>query len=98
MQALEGLRVVEVANGLTGAQIGQFLADFGAEVVLVEPPGGSPLRRQPAFPAWGRGHKSIELDLHRAADAGVAHRLLDRADVFVETWRPGVAERLGFGY
>ena len=97
-EALNGLRVVELSPTMTGAQVGQLLGDFGAEVVLVEPPGGSPLRSQPAFPFWARGKKSIELDLHDPADLGVAAGLAASADVVIETFRPGVADRLGIGY
>ena len=96
--ALEGLRVVDLTTTPTGAEVTQLFADFGAEVVLVEPPGGSPLREQPAYPLWLRGKKSIELDLHRPDEQQVAHDLCLGADVVVETWRPGVAERLGLGY
>jgi crotonobetainyl-CoA:carnitine CoA-transferase CaiB-like acyl-CoA transferase len=96
--ALGGLRVVDLTTTVPGAQATQLLADFGAEVVLVEPPGGSPLRAEPAWPVWLRGKESIELDLHDATDREVARDLCRRADVIVETWRPGVAERLGLGY
>ena len=53
--ALDGLRAVDFSNTLTGAHISQLLADFGADVVLVEPPGGNQLRAQPAWPFWGAG-------------------------------------------
>jgi crotonobetainyl-CoA:carnitine CoA-transferase CaiB-like acyl-CoA transferase len=96
--ALAGLRVVDVSETLTGAHISQLLADFGAEVVCVERPGGSVLRTQPAWPFWGRGKRSAALDLRRADDAEAARLLAGRADVLIETWRPGVAERLGLGY
>jgi crotonobetainyl-CoA:carnitine CoA-transferase CaiB-like acyl-CoA transferase len=94
---LDGLRVVDVTTTLTGAHISQTLADFGADVVQVEPPGGSPLRRQPAWPFWARGKRSVVLDLGAAGDRAAAQDLAAGADVFVETWRPGVAERLGLG-
>ena len=98
MSALEGLHVVDLSTTLVGAHASQLFADFGAEVVVVEPPGGSPLRQQAAFPFWGRGKKSIELDLKDPADAAVARGLAEQSDVLIETWRPGVAERLGLGY
>lgn len=97
-RALEGLRVVELSSSLPGALAGQLLADFGAEVVLVEPPGGHPLRSQPAFAFWARGKQSIELDLDQPDDRAVARSLCASSDVVVETFRPGVAERLGLGY
>jgi crotonobetainyl-CoA:carnitine CoA-transferase CaiB-like acyl-CoA transferase len=96
--ALEGLRVVDLSTTLIGAQMSQVLADFGAEVVLVEPPGGSPLRDHAAWPAWSRGKRSVVLDLHEPADLQSARDLISGADVLVETWRPGVAERLGLDH
>lgn len=96
--ALDGLRAVDFSNTLTGAHVGQLLADFGADVVHVEPPGGSVLRTQPAWPFWMRGQRSVVLDLKNDADARVARSLATRADVVIETWRPGVADRLGLGY
>ena len=96
--ALGGLRVLDLSNVRTGAQVSQLLADFGAEVVHVEPPGGSPLRAEAAWPCWGRGKQSVQLDLHDPADLTVARRLAASSDVLVETFRPGVAERLGLGY
>ena len=95
---LGGLSVLDLSNTLTGAHISQLLCDFGADVVHVEPPGGSPLRTQAAWPFWGRGKRSIVLDLKADDDLEVAQSLAQRADVVVETWRPGVAERLGFSY
>jgi crotonobetainyl-CoA:carnitine CoA-transferase CaiB-like acyl-CoA transferase len=95
---LAGLRVVELSTTLTSATIGGFLADFGADVVAVEPPGGSPLRSQPAFPFWGRNKRSIALDLSTRDDAAVARALVELADVVIETFRPGEVERFGLGY
>jgi crotonobetainyl-CoA:carnitine CoA-transferase CaiB-like acyl-CoA transferase len=95
---LEGLRVVDLSNTLTSAHVSGFLADFGANVVDVEPPGGSSLRAQPAFPFWGRGKQSIVLDFHDAEDLRVVRDLARAADVVIETFRPGVVERLGLGY
>jgi crotonobetainyl-CoA:carnitine CoA-transferase CaiB-like acyl-CoA transferase len=94
---LSGVRVVDLSNTLTSAHVSGFLADFGADVVQVEPPGGSPLRTQPAYPFWGRGKQSIVLDFHDPDDLGVARRLAVGADVVIETFRPGVVERLGLG-
>jgi crotonobetainyl-CoA:carnitine CoA-transferase CaiB-like acyl-CoA transferase len=95
---LAGLRVLDLSNGLAGAQASQTLADFGAEVVQVEPPGGSSLRGLPSFPMIGRGKKSMVLDLHDADGAALARAMAVGADVVIETFRPGVMERLGLGY
>jgi crotonobetainyl-CoA:carnitine CoA-transferase CaiB-like acyl-CoA transferase len=95
---LDGLRVVDFSNSPAGVQASQTLADFGAEVVFVEPPGGSSLRSAPSFPFIARGKRSIVLDLADPADQATAKALALGADVLIETWRPGVAERLGLGY
>jgi crotonobetainyl-CoA:carnitine CoA-transferase CaiB-like acyl-CoA transferase len=95
---LAGLRVLDLSNSPAGGQATQTLADFGAEVVHVEPPGGSPLRDQPSFPMIGRGKKSMVLDLHDPGDAALARTMSLGADVLIETFRPGVMERLGLGY
>jgi crotonobetainyl-CoA:carnitine CoA-transferase CaiB-like acyl-CoA transferase len=94
---LAGLRVLDLSNSLAGAQASQTLADFGAEVVHVEPPGGSSLRDLPSFPMIGRGKKSMVLDLHDDGDAALARKMALGADVLIETFRPGVMERFGLG-
>ncbi len=95
---LSGLRVLDLSNSPAGAQASQTLADFGAEVVQVEPPGGSALRDLPSYPLISRGKKSMVLDLHEAGDAALAWDMALGADVLIETFRPGVVERLGLAY
>jgi len=67
VEALEGIQVVELTTGIGGPIVGMFLADFGAEVIKVEPPGGDPTRSDPGFAVWNRGKKSVVAD---PADAG----------------------------
>jgi crotonobetainyl-CoA:carnitine CoA-transferase CaiB-like acyl-CoA transferase len=105
MQALEGLRVIDMATVLAGPGAARYLADFGADVIKVESPDGDGLRnlgwRDPSdgeglwWKFVGRGKRSVVLDLK--ADHGLAHmrRLVDGADVLVENFRPGTLERLG---
>jgi crotonobetainyl-CoA:carnitine CoA-transferase CaiB-like acyl-CoA transferase len=95
---LAGLRVLDLSNSPAGAQASQTLADFGAEVVQVEPPGGGALRDLPSYPLICRGKKSMVLDLHDAGDAALAREMALGADVLIESFRPGVMERLGLGY
>jgi crotonobetainyl-CoA:carnitine CoA-transferase CaiB-like acyl-CoA transferase len=97
-QALAGLRVLDFSNVRTGAQVGQTLADLGAEVILIERPGGTALRGEAAWPFWARGKQSIALDLKSAEDLAVAHGLATSADVVIESFHPGVADRLGIGF
>ena len=95
---LAGLRVLDFSSSPAGAQASQTLADFGAEVAHVEPPGGSPVRSMPGYPFIARGKKSIVLDLGADEDLAVARSLARGADIVIETFRPGVMERFGLGY
>ncbi|GAB4998432.1 hypothetical protein MAHJHV65_43790 [Mycobacterium avium subsp. hominissuis] len=92
---LAGLVVIDLSTTLPGAQATQFLADCGAEVIMVEPPDGSPLRELASWPALLRGKRSVTLDVHNDADLDRLRGLLQRADVMVNTMRPTTAERLG---
>ena len=92
---LAGLVVVDLSTTLPGAQATQFLADCGAEVIMVEPPDGSPLRELAGWPALLRGKRSVTLDLHGDADLERLRALLRRADVMVNTMRPTTAARIG---
>ncbi|CAN5702844.1 CoA transferase [soil metagenome] len=95
---LAGLVVVDTSTTLPGAQVSQFLADCGAEVIMVEPPGGSLVRQLPGWPALLRGKRSVTLDLREDAQGGGRDQLrslLAGADVFVHTMRPTSAERIG---
>lgn len=105
MQALEGLRVVDMATVFAGPGAAKYLADFGADVVKVEPPGGDGTRamgwRDPddgltfAWKVLGRGKRAVVLDLKTEAGLAAARRLVDTADVLIENLRPGTLERLG---
>ena len=103
---LEGLRVVDLSQFLPGPHLSQILADHGADVIKVEPPGGDPGRHiglaeqghTVFFRNLNRGKRSVCLDLKRPAAREALLRLVDRADVFLEAFRPGVAARLGFDY
>ena len=64
------------------------LADYGVDVIKVEPPGGDPLRAQPAFYAWNRGKKSVVLDLKTDAGLETAQQLAGQTDVVMESFRP----------
>jgi crotonobetainyl-CoA:carnitine CoA-transferase CaiB-like acyl-CoA transferase len=97
-EPLAGIRVVLLSPTQPGIHAGQLLADFGADVIHIERPGGSALRDQPAWPFWARGSRSIELDFADPADLQVARDLAAGSDVVIETFRPGVADRLNLGY
>jgi crotonobetainyl-CoA:carnitine CoA-transferase CaiB-like acyl-CoA transferase len=96
---LEGLRVLDLTIWRPGPYATQLLAEQGADVLKVEPPGGDPMRSMPdLFDILGAAKRSIVLDLKDDDDRAQCLDLAVDADVFVESYRPGVAERLGVGY
>jgi crotonobetainyl-CoA:carnitine CoA-transferase CaiB-like acyl-CoA transferase len=103
---LEGLRVIDLSRFLPGPYLTQALADHGAQVIKIEAPDGDPGRQiGPAdgpstvfFRSLNRGKQSVVLSLKDPAQRDTLLNLCDSADVFVETFRPGVVERLGVGY
>ena len=97
--ALNDCLVVELTTQLPGPYCAMLLADLGAQVIKVEPPGGDSLRGfPPAFASVNRGKRNIVIDLKKDAGRAVMSRLIGRADVVLEGFRPGVAERLGVDY
>ncbi len=92
---LDGIRVLDLSSGIAGPVAGMLLADHGADVVKIEPPGGDPRRGTPGYDTWLRGRRSAELDLHDAADRATFLALARTADVVIESFSPGVTERLG---
>ncbi|WP_276261515.1 CoA transferase [Haloglomus litoreum] len=109
MSSLTGVRVLDMTRVLGGPYCTMLLADMGADVVKVEPPGGDLVRDVPPFlgeddPYGGyfqsinRGKRSLELDLQSDADREAFLDLVDRADVLVENFRAGTMTSLGLGY
>ena len=96
--ALRGIRVLEFGQYIPGPMLGMLLCDQGAEVIKVERPGGDPARSMPAFATWNRGKRSVVLDLKSEGGRAQARELARAADVLIENFRPGVADRLGIGY
>ena len=100
--ALHGLRVLELTHVMAGPFCGQVLADMGADVIKVEPPGSGDSSRHSmgtgAFLAVNRNKRSVALDLKDDAHREAFHRLARSADVLLENNRPGVAARLGADY
>ncbi|MGH8639457.1 MAG: CaiB/BaiF CoA transferase family protein, partial [Burkholderiales bacterium] len=103
---LDGLEVVDMSQGIAGPSAGMMLAQYGAEVVKIEPKEGDWSRSITAGAeamtsmaiATNLGKRSIALDLKQPRGAEIVHRLARRADVFIENFRTGVMERLGFSY
>jgi alpha-methylacyl-CoA racemase len=100
VSALAGLRVLDLSRLLPGGFCSLLLADFGADVIKVEDMGmGDYIRASPPqFLALNRGKRSIRIDLKTAAGRDAFLRLARRADVVLESFRPGVMDRLGAGY
>jgi crotonobetainyl-CoA:carnitine CoA-transferase CaiB-like acyl-CoA transferase len=96
MGALNGIRVIDFGQYIAGPLAGVMLADQGAEVIHVDPPGG-PRWQTDADAFYNRGKQRIVLDLKTTADLSVARRLIETADVVIENFRPGVMDRLGLG-
>ncbi|MFI6876923.1 CaiB/BaiF CoA transferase family protein [Streptomyces sp. NPDC050400] len=94
---LAGVRVVELAGIGPGPFAAMLLADLGADVVRVDRPGGAGLAIDPAYDITNRNKRSVIVDLKAADGAERVLRLVERADVLIEGYRPGVAERLGVG-
>jgi crotonobetainyl-CoA:carnitine CoA-transferase CaiB-like acyl-CoA transferase len=96
--ALHELRVLDLSWGIAGALGALLLAEQGADVIKVEPPGGDPFRDYSGFAVWNRSRRSVTLDLKNPVGVEAFHKLADTADVLVETFRPGVTDRLGIGF
>ncbi|WP_172382791.1 CaiB/BaiF CoA-transferase family protein [Streptomyces sp. MNP-20] len=94
---LAGVRVVELAGIGPGPFAAMLLADLGADVVRVDRPGGAGLAVDPAYDLTNRNKRSVLVDLKAPGGAARVLDLAERADVLIEGYRPGVAERLGVG-
>jgi crotonobetainyl-CoA:carnitine CoA-transferase CaiB-like acyl-CoA transferase len=101
---LTGIRILEFTHAVLGPSTGMYLADFGAEVIRIEPaPDGDPTRRLTGFgmgfaPYTNRNKKSIAVNLKTAVGQAVVHRLLETAVALIENFGPGAMNRLGLGY
>jgi crotonobetainyl-CoA:carnitine CoA-transferase CaiB-like acyl-CoA transferase len=100
---LQGVRVIEFTHMVMGPSCGMILADLGAEVIKVEPPGGDKTRKLPGlgigfFRTFNRNKKSIVLDINSPAGHETAVELIGECDVMLENFRPGLMEKLGLDY
>ncbi|MGF6605161.1 crotonobetainyl-CoA:carnitine CoA-transferase CaiB-like acyl-CoA transferase [Paraburkholderia sp. WSM4175] len=106
---LEGIKVLSFTHFLQGPAAVQMLADVGADVIKIEPPGGAFERSWTGFDAYvegvsmffllgNRNQRSISLDLRDERAREIVWRLIKEADVLIENYRPGVLQRMGFGY
>jgi len=102
--ALDGFRVIDFTQVISGPLATRILADQGADVIKVEPPSGDILRHMggigglaPTFTTTNRSKRSLVLDLKKEAAREILERLVAEADVFIQNNRPGAAERMGIG-
>jgi len=93
--ALDGIRILEFSQGVAGPMACMLLADLGAEVIKLEPPGGDRDRTQPGYLCWSRNKRAVELDLERESGLDAARSLLATADVAVFDGSADRLERLG---
>ncbi|MBK5287584.1 MAG: CoA transferase [Acidimicrobiia bacterium] len=98
MGALDGVKILDLSWGIAGPLGVMLLAEQGADVIKVEPPEGDPFRAYSGYAVWNRSRRSVTVDLKSPMGLDAFHRLVDDADVLVETFRPGVTDRLGIGY
>jgi formyl-CoA transferase/CoA:oxalate CoA-transferase len=108
MKPLDGVKVLDLTRHMAGPFATQMLSDFGADVVKVESvPYGDPTRRTGTafvgdesglFLIWNRGKRSLAIDMRSPAGKQAVRRLAEQADVLIENYRPGVADKIGLGY
>jgi len=105
MGPLEGVKVLDLTSMVSGPMAAMMLADQGAEVIKIEPTHGEQLRHMaaphngvnPAFYSCNRGKKSLAIDLKSEEGKEILLKLVKEADVFMQNFRPGAIERMGFG-
>jgi crotonobetainyl-CoA:carnitine CoA-transferase CaiB-like acyl-CoA transferase len=103
LDVLKGVKIVEQGTFITGPCAGIMLADLGADVIKIESPDGDPYRAyqggnySPHFQAYNRNKRSLALDMKQAGDREIFDTLIAEADVFIQNFRPGTADRLGAG-
>ena len=107
MSALSHLKVLDLTTHLSGPYCAMLLADHGADVVKVERPGkGDDMRATPPFVAdesapfmlWNRNKRSVTIDLKSSEGLAQFRQLVEVADVMIENFKPGTAQRIGVGY
>lgn len=97
-QALDGIRILDLTSGPAGGIATMILADFGAEVLIIERPGGDPLAALPAARMWRRGKRTLTVDLGCESGLDTLHQLCAGADVLICNWRASALKRKGLDF
>ena len=105
-ESLDGIRVLELARYQAGPRGGMILSDLGAEVIKIEKLGGEETRKSEPlvrgqsvyFSVYNRGKKSLCLDMRTERGKEIFAALVPTADIVLQNFRPGVMEKMGFGY
>lgn len=95
---MTGTKVLDLSWGISGPMTGMLLADNGADVIKVEPPGGDPFRSLSGYRVWNRGKRSAIIDLKDETQNEKFLALAAQADVLIESFSPGTTEKLGIDY
>src|ERR1700730_8046908 len=98
MGVLDDLTVLDLSWGISGPMAAMLLADHGASVTKIEPPGGDPFRSLSGYQVWQRGKRSAIVDLKSAGGHDELLALAAGADVLIDSFSPGVPHRLGIDY
>lgn len=106
--ALEGIKVVELSHVISGSYCGMLLGDMGADVIKIERPEKGEFYRDEAlknedgislvFPAYNRNKRGITLNIKDPKAKEIIHKLIQSCDIFIENYRPGLLNKMGFGY
>src|SRR5579875_2075128 len=95
MAIFDGIRVIDLSQGIAGALTSLLMAEQGADVTKVEPPGGDPCRLiEPGYFVWNRSKRSLTLDVADRGERAILNRLLDSADVLLDSFSPSEAAAL----
>src|SRR5687768_15638546 len=97
-QIFDGIRIIDLTQGMAGPMATMILADYGEEVIRLEPPGGDPWWEHLAYLLWNRGKKSVAPEWDTEQGRSKVRELIAGADIFIESLRPGEAAALGLGH
>jgi crotonobetainyl-CoA:carnitine CoA-transferase CaiB-like acyl-CoA transferase len=97
-EIFHGIRIIDLTQGMAGSLATMILADYGADVIRLEPPGGDPNWSQPGYLLWNRGKKSVAPDWDSKSGLQQVQQLLQGADIFIESLGVGEVDARGLGY